>query len=374
MNWYIGFTSKQTNTYFSTCLKMLLRMKKVKLNHCLLLALLVLFIACNEQTKPIRSKNKSKTATKTNQQIAEYIRHIFQDKNGGFWLGTNNFGVAHFNGDSLSYYSIKQGFGGVQITGIAEDTEKNLWFATDKGIVKYDWSATADRKKKFTNYLKNDYFKGRRFWSIFADSKGIIWAGTGENVYCFDGSNWKPFELPYTKDELTLGLLTNVTVWTITEDTKGNIWFGTNGNGAIQYDGTSFVQFLAKDGLAGNSVDPIMEDSKGNIWLGTRFGGLSKFDGKTFTNYSQKNYIGNNEVCIVYEDSRGNIWCSSEGFGVYRYNGDSFTNFYKAQGLGVKAVQTIYEDREGTLWVGGGGGLYRFDGAIFTNVKKNGPW
>ena len=70
----------------------------------------------------------------------------------------------------------------------------------------------------------------------------------------------------------------------------------------------------------------------------------------------------------------GNIWMSSEGYGVYRYDGKSFRNFGENEGLGVKAVQTIFQDKDEVIWVGGGGGLYRFDGIFFVNVTRNGPW
>ena len=351
------------------------------MNYRTILGLLIVLImySCSQRTSKGEQQTFSENSTqseatpKTGTQIAKYIRHIFQDKNGNFWFGTNNYGVAHFNGDSISYFSVEQGFEGGQITGITEDLEKNIWFATDRGVVKYDWSTTENGEKLFINHPVEKYLR-TRCWSILSDSKGNIWAGTEEGVFHFNGRNWKSFELPYSEKQGSLGLLTRTRIFSISEDNTGNIWFGTDGNGAIKYNGKSFIQYTVKDGLADKSVFRIMEDRNANIWLGTWNGGLSKFNGETFTNYTEKDSIGNNEVCIVFEDNQGNIWLSSEGFGVYRFDGKSFSNYSKKQGLDVMAVQTIYEDQEGRLWVGGGGGLYRFDGNAFINVTKNGPW
>ena len=108
-----------------------------------LLFTLTFFNACSGQEKSAEGNQPTKephsvSDTPANPQIAEYIRHIFQDKNGNLWFGTNGYGVAHYDGDSVSYFSNAQGFDGQQITGITEDLEKNIWFATDQGIVKYD--------------------------------------------------------------------------------------------------------------------------------------------------------------------------------------------------------------------------------------------
>lgn len=252
--------------------------------------------------------------------------------------------------------------------------EKNIWFATDQGIVKYDWQSNKEGEKQFTNYTAQQYFGGQRFWSIFADSKGMVWAGSPIGIFRFEGKKWATFEIPYPSKE-TGKFITNATSMSISEDRAGNIWFATMGYGAFKYDGQSFTQYSKKDGLKDNSVDHILEDQNGNIWLGTRFGGLNRFDGEHFVNFTQHNNMrGNDEVCVIYEDSAGNIWFSSEGYGVYRYDGQSFTNFFKEQGLNVGAVQTIIEDKNGRIWVGGGGGLYRYDGMTFVNVTKNGPW
>ena len=307
-------------------------------------------------------------------QIAHYVRHIFEDKNGNLWFGTNGYGTVHYDGENVSYHSVEEGFDGHQITGITQDKEQNIWFATDKGVVKFDWSISETGRKRFTNFTNPLYFEGQRFWSVFGDSKGQVWAGAERGIYRYDGKQWHPFDLPYPED-IAGDFITSATSWSISEDVAGHIWFSTNGFGAFKYDGQSFTQYSEEDGLTDDHVDQILEDSNGHVWFGTRFGGLSRFDGKNFETYTQRNgTIGNDEVCVIFEDSSGDIWFSSEGFGVYRYNGEALANYSAEQGLAVRAVQTIFEDRNNRLWVGGGGGLYRLEGDNFINVTKDGPW
>lgn len=345
----------------------------------LLTLLLIIITSCKGQgefkhiTHPLKEK-QTELVSIPKVQVAQYVRNIFQDKNGDLWFGTNGLGVVNFNGKKLTYYSIDQGFQGYQITGIAEDSDRNLWFSTDQGIVKYEFDQTEEGNKKFINYTDTSYFQSQRFWSVYADSEGRIWVGAERGIYRLDGDKWSPFSLPYPK-QVTGEFITAATTWSITEDSKGNMWFSTNGFGAFEYDGNSFVLYSEEDGLTDNHVDQILEDSKGNIWFGTRWRGLSKFDGNSFENFSQRDgVIGNDEVCVIYEDKKGDIWFSSEGFGVYKYDGENLTNYSEDQGLKVRAVQCIYEDRQGRFWVGGGGGLYRMEGNRFINVTASGPW
>ncbi|MGK0388076.1 MAG: ligand-binding sensor domain-containing protein [Maribacter sp.] len=249
---------------------------------CPILLIFTVFTSCNGQEKLKSSKiikqNKELTflpEVEPDPQIAEYIRNVFQDKNGNIWFGTNGYGVAHYDGSSVSYFSKAQGFNGVQITGITEDTEKNIWFATDAGIVKYDWSISNKGEKQFTNYSNQPFLIDERFWSIFADSKGNIWAGSASGIVRFDGVLWLPFSLPYPED-VSGTFITKGTSWSISEDRKGNMWFTTNGFGVFKYDpsaklngtGQSFTRYSTKDGLTDDSVDNIMEDSKGKymVW------------------------------------------------------------------------------------------------------------
>ena len=76
-------------------------------------------------------------------QISAFVRRIFQDKSGNLWFGTNGDGVIRYDGDSLEYFSINEGFGGVAVRGIVEDKKGNVWFVTNGGVTKYDGESFA---------------------------------------------------------------------------------------------------------------------------------------------------------------------------------------------------------------------------------------
>jgi len=292
------------------------------------------------------------------EQVSEYVRKIFQDKKGEMWFASNSVGVSNYNGTTLSYYSLKEGLGGNQVTGIIQDEEDNIWFSTNGGVSKYNG-------KDFTNFTSNEGLSSNRVWSIFQDSKGNIWAGTDKGLTLYNGETFEPFPIPDYPQSV---------VRSMTEDKNGNLWLATDGEGVYKFDGNTFTAITPTNELSDKHVMSILADSKGNIWMGTRFGGISRYDGHSFINYSTDNAIANNEVCTIYEDKKGNIWFSAEGYGIYRYSEGEITNFSKEAGLNIRAVQSIFEDKQGRFWIGGGNGLYRKVGNEYINITKSGPW
>ncbi len=308
-------------------------------------------------------------------QVGEYVRRVFEDSDGNLWFGTNEEGAGRFNGEKLSFLNSFNGLSGSQVTAIMEDSDKNIWIATDGGIsrVAAPNKKSSARCNVITNFTEKDGLPDHWGWSLYEDKKGTIWAGTIQGVSRFDGTGFTSFKLPATTLANPGGGLSPARVAAITEDKSGKLWFGTDGGGAYAFDGEKFTNYTTADGLCDNNIVCILHDSKGNLWFGSLNGGLSRFDGESFTNINEQTGIGNNEVWNIYEDRKGDIWFSSEGFGVYRYDGKTLTRFGEKEGLGIKAVQTIYEDSKGRLWIGGGGGLYRFDGKdSFFNVTRNG--
>lgn len=309
-------------------------------------------------------------------QISEYVREVFQDRDGHYWFGTNGEGVARYDGTSLTFLGPEQGFGGTAIRGIVQEASGAIWFATNRGVTRYESGV-------FRNYTTHHGLTDNSVWSIMLDSAGTIWVGTHGGVCRFDGESFSAFRLPSRKVEKPNSRFSPRVVFAMWEDRAGGLWFGTDGEGAHRYDGETFMSYTVADGLAGNIVRCIRQDRHGQIWIGTNGGGVSRFDGTSFETFTRKDGLGNNRIYEIFEDSTGNLWFSTLGSGVSRYDGTTFTRFGVKHGLvnmhpqsdpANIHVQEIHEDRDGRLWFGCSGGLFRLDGDRFVNVTRNGPW
>jgi len=93
----------------------------------------------------------------------------------------------------------------------------------------------------------------------------------------------------------TIDGLPNNSVYSIYKDTRGILWVGTaNGLSAIQNDAVK--NYFVSDGLAHNSCWAILEDGNNNMWFSSHGGGITFFNGKKFEIINQKNGLINDKV------------------------------------------------------------------------------
>mgnify|MGYP000651604032 CR=1 FL=1 len=355
--------------------------------YLLISSLAILSYSCTSQNKQrdIPEETPSQEASRISTQapaqdynfnlspppLSQFIRRIFQDSQGSLWMGTNGDGVIRYNGTSVDYFSIDEGFNGEAVRAILEDKDGTLWFGTNRGLVSYNLNATTSRSKPtFINYAEAQGLTANNIWSMLLDSKGTLWIGAVSGINTYDGTTFTPFPLPETSVDNSRGVSSTTIVHSIMEDTKGQLWFASNG-GAFIWDGNTLDTLSSKDGLAGNNVNDMLEDRTGNIWFATHHKGVSRYDGTKFTNFTTDGAITGEEVWSLFEDSKGNIWFPAENAGVYKYDGKSFTNYNEDDGLQSNAIQTIYEDATGTIWLGGYQGLSRLN-ALNYGVNPDG--
>ena len=301
---------------------------------------------------------------------------IAQDSEGDLWFATEGGGVSRYDEQTLTTFTTDDGLVDNDVRAILQDSAGNLWFATFGGVTRYDGQTT-------TTFTTEDGLVDNRVYSILEDREGNIWFGTlGGGVSRYDGTRFTNFT---EADGLTSGMR-----WSMLQDRDGNLWFG--GTGVTRFDGGTFTTFTTEDGLAGYTVYSMSEDREGNVWFGTE-SGLSRYNGETFTNFTTAEGLVNNAVRSILQDRDGNLWFGTFSGGVSRYDpplsslppSDSprrrgrveegskggFTTFSTADGLGHNDVRAIVQDAQGHLWFATDGGVVsRYDGQVFQTLTR----
>ena len=320
-------------------------------------------------------------------QIAEYVVDVFEDSKGNLWFGTMRMGAARYDGDTLIYFSTKQGMCGETVSSITEDREGNIWFGSHTGLCKWDGESITT---VWTTSGWHD--RGVGWIGVGRDRSGNIWASSNEGVYRWDGSmladgtpKFVEFELPIKHEEISSYSITAGSAHMDLEDSQGNLWFSVDGYGLLKYDGESFTHYGKEDGLCTNNVTSVEEDDEGRLWITcnqssqpamTGGGGLCRFDGTTFTTFTEPG-LSNNDLYTVYKDQSGTIWIGAIGHGVYYYRGGQFGLISRTNRMDLMSgfgLQGALEDSKGRFWMGFSGGLFRLEGEELINVGAEGPW
>ncbi|NLR81229.1 two-component regulator propeller domain-containing protein [Chitinophaga eiseniae] len=96
----------------------------------------------------------------TRYTIGSRVRAIHEDKDGRFWVGTEDSGLLLFDRRSGTFkrFTEKDGLCSNAILSILEDARGNLWLSTYNGISKFDPVSL-----KFTNYSESDNLQSNQF-------------------------------------------------------------------------------------------------------------------------------------------------------------------------------------------------------------------
>jgi len=218
------------------------------------------------------------------------------------------------------------------VSGITQDSQGYMWFATKKGLFKYDgYQMTSyNNNPEDSNSLATDALE-----AICIDATGVIWIATyGKGLERFNPATG--IFTHFRNDSNDMKSLSSDNVAAVFVDHEGSLWVGT-GNGLDRFDAQTgkFIHFRNRlndsTSISCNIVAAIYEDRQGTLWIGTGTvyvgkedeGGLNRMDKKTgtFTRYQHdpKNpqSLINNKVRSIFEDSKGNFWVGTAGDGLH---------------------------------------------------------
>ena len=239
--------------------------------------------------------------------LRDTVKDMFEDKAGILWLATFS-GVNYYDGEKFSSIKMNGPIGmdvlpdwWDQVTAITQDTAGNFWFGSIAGITYYN--------------TKTSHF---RHFGVDADFAPFEEMAKARNANITD--------LQFDAKE---------NLWMSREGG------GEENSGIRRYDGKALVTFPLSEALPMNSVDNIMLDSKGNLWFAgiknlpstinetedsvsmvfPEVGvGISVYNGETFQNFNADDGLPSNRVRSVFEGSGGKLWFATDAgasVGVY---------------------------------------------------------
>ncbi|MDQ2769167.1 MAG: hypothetical protein M3Y54_01535, partial [Bacteroidota bacterium] len=139
-------------------------------------------------------------------------------------------------------------------------------------------------------------------------------------------------------------------IYALAQDRQGFLWLGT-GDGLVRYDGSRFVTFTQKDGLAEDFVVSLREDpATGALWVGHYQGGISVK--KTATGPFRPSARAALPAGLALS-ADGPSPVDTAAIGRYQRR-------YRLRLPAGTTISCLLEDREGNAWLGTAGqGLWR---------------
>jgi len=214
-----------------------------------------LWFACSNGLLKIDIENNSgydftpfkKRTVISNRRFDNAASGLFLDKDQNIWVGTSQDGLFLYNSKNKKFEKLLSS-SAFFYNAFFEDKSGILWFASSRGIMRYD----PDKKPFETFKLPNQDLENNASWVVLSLSeshylKNQVWLGTSSGIMLFDTEKNKIIagETKYKK----LDGLKNININDISETDDAILWISTTTAGLFSYNLKSqkLINYVKKD-------------------------------------------------------------------------------------------------------------------------------
>ncbi len=328
-----------------------------------------------------------KTLTTNDGLSSNTIRNIYKDSLGFMWFATPK-GLDRYDGYHFKHIPVenKNGRSELKIFTITEWKERPgyLLLGTNDGL--YEYRPGQNRIRPF-GWKALDTISVRAKWiqSIYYEKQGRCWIGLSDFLLHVDLK-----ERNIKKYSLIEGLHLRSKyhrIYTLAMDHKQNLWLGTK-IGLIRFNtktGNFFLVYKNRQKSL-SSIKRIQIDQNGNAWFAHYANGIGRYDPiKKQTDIfripkKDKNRNFCNNLII---DGRGSIWAFFLESGLFKFEKESKrllhvnSNSMAGKELLKDKVNALYLDRQAQLWLGSeskGLGKFNSNASLFYNYNFDKSW
>ncbi|WP_404424720.1 two-component regulator propeller domain-containing protein [Nibricoccus sp. IMCC34717] len=229
------------------------------------------------------------------------ILTLCQEKNGGFWVGTEGAGV----------YLTCDGTDWVSFDGSAGLKNSYVWSLCDTadGLFAGSWIDVMRLHGRTFEPLPNVDLPSAPITALLPARSGGVWIGSSQGL-----ARWHQGHFSWVEPEAQRKLRN---IRSILEQDDGVVWVTCNGEGLGRIQNGEVRQFLVGDGLPSDFLHGMAADKDGTLWIGSRNGGLVRFKNGQFRAISVGHGFPSASLSQVEDDGLGFLWVTCRE-GIFR--------------------------------------------------------
>lgn len=186
-----------------------------------------------------------------------------------------------------------------------------------------------------------------KIYTIYKTDEGLIFAGTSNGLYSFDGINFKKinFLKPGIKD----------TVTAIFQDNTRQLWVGfKNGRIAKKING-KLAYFEPEEGSPKVAITAFLQDNQNNIWFATNGEGIYHFKNNRLYLIDLSNGLSDLHIHALVQSDNGDILAATDdGINICKINNEKINVevINPKKGLPDYYVTAITPAGKNKYWIG----------------------
>jgi signal transduction histidine kinase/ligand-binding sensor domain-containing protein len=266
---------------------------------------------------------------------------------GKIWVGLGRAGLFRWDPRPSNSVTREDGLPDSHVTCSARDSAGRLWIGTAQGLIQ--WSPSG-----VVLYNETHGLPSKRITALETDTAGNLWIGTWGGLARTSGAGQNILPQPIAKPVLGI------------RQGKQTLWIATAGDGALQWNGTEFLNLGAKLGEYHPFAAAVLPMAELDGWFVSK--GIFRVHADRLESVRIPPFIDQDLLSAMEDGGDGSAWVGTHAYGLFRLrNGELFPQAIDGTS-GPPWILCLYRDRHRRLWCGTADGALCFDGELWSRL------
>ena len=249
------------------------------------------------------------------------------------------------------------------VKAIQQDSDGYIWIVMENDLYRFD----GYQYKRYYSYFRSlDTSDKWYFRTVELDDAGRLFVATNKGLFTYDKTT-DSFKIMFKPNTMN-----------VKTDARRNLWLISASVGMFDVEKRTFFGMEAEDGLIQDAVALCNDENE--LITGTKSGAIYRFDYEKGL-FRHLFTLPDQQGIIEIKKNKDFLWVLTESYGLYKIDYQTreisrHYGFFSTLNNEYVPAKTLYIDKNGNVWIGTQRGLYIMDPATeeythFTNSRSD---